>query len=80
MSKPTIGSLEATPQTKALWDEMQNVLRNEEAWEIIQRYLKTARLEGMKTVKNALSMDGGDECPCMGIVKEEILNEECSRG
>ncbi len=41
--KPTRGSLETSPEAKALVEELQNVLRNEEAWYIAEEHLKRAK-------------------------------------
>ncbi len=41
--KPTLGSLETSPEAKALVEELQNVLRSEEAWYIAENHLNRAK-------------------------------------
>lgn len=36
--KPTLGSMETSPEAKAIWEQLVNVLRNEEAWEILNTW------------------------------------------
>jgi hypothetical protein len=47
--KRTIGRDEASEQTKALWESLQNIARNEEAWFIIEAALDNAHDEGYRT-------------------------------
>lgn len=44
----TVASSATSPEVKALWEEVRDVLRNEEAWAIIGRALKAAEERGMK--------------------------------
>lgn len=43
MGNPTQSSKDTSKDAKALWDKLQNVLRNEEAWYIIDRALAEYR-------------------------------------
>jgi hypothetical protein len=41
--KPTLASTDTSPETKALVEALQNVLRNEEAWYIAEEHLSKVR-------------------------------------
>jgi hypothetical protein len=44
--KPTLGSNETSREAKELVEELQNVLRCEEAWYIAEEHLSRARAQG----------------------------------
>ncbi len=48
--KPTLGRTEASKRTIELWEELQNITKNEEAWYIIEHHLSLERLHGAAEV------------------------------
>ena len=45
--KKTLPDSEVRPRTKEIWRDLTDILRNEEAWAIIQHHLDMERLDAM---------------------------------
>jgi hypothetical protein len=76
--RETLGSNETSPEVKELWLSLQDIMRNEEAWFILEQFIRTVR--GSEKVRDDVfedqeipgNPDGHpSDWPKQGLVEQE---------